>query len=126
MCPTSGRWNAAAQIFDNYVKSLDSEAYVQTQVAARKMEGGYLEPSDPTLLHFISIIYHRLGFVCQIYESIGPWDTARAKNDSGFRNNQRDFQSNTNAPRLTRASGEHAGTPQFCKCGTQTAGSDCY
>jgi hypothetical protein len=120
-----GRWDAAAQVFDSYIKGLDPQGYVQAQKAARKMEGGYLEPSDPSMLHFISIIYHRLGFICQVYEGIGPWDTNRAKNDSGFRNNQRDFQSNVNAPRLTRASGPKAGQVQFCKCGVQSAGSDC-
>ena len=114
------RFQTAATAFDAYVKTLDPQANVETQEAARKMSAGFLEPGDMTLLHTVEVIYHRLGFVCQVTESIGPWDPARPKSESGFRNNQRDFQSNVNAPRLTRV----GGMAQFCKCGTG-AGTDC-
>jgi hypothetical protein len=120
----TARFDAAAQTFETYVTGLDADARVESQEAARKLEAGYLEPSDQSLLHFVSIIYHSLGFVCQVQEAIGPWDPAKPKNAQGFRNNQQDYKSNVNAPRLIRATGEHAGEVQYCKCGTQ-AGTDC-
>ncbi|MEW5848896.1 MAG: hypothetical protein AB2A00_08780 [Myxococcota bacterium] len=114
------RFDTAAQAFETYIRTLDAEPFIQVQKAARKFSAGYLEPGDPTQLHFISVVYHRLGFVCLVNESIGPWDPARTKNESGFSNNQRDFKTLWQYTQLTRA----GGSPQFCRCGTG-AGSDC-
>lgn len=122
----TGRFAQGAQAFGDYVRSLDPAARVETQEAARKFEAGYIEPgSNGDKLHYVQIIYHRLGFMCQVLEAIGPYDATKPKNNQGFLNNQRDYQSSVNSqPQLTRISGPKANMRQFCKCGTQ-AGSDC-
>jgi len=118
-------WASASAAFEAFVRAKDPDARVENQEAARKIEAGYLEPTDPSQLHFVSIIYHAKGFVCSYQEFIGPWDPARQKNNSGFRNNERKYQAIINGVQLVRATGEHAGDRQTCKCGTQAVGLDC-
>lgn len=118
------KWDQAEAAFRDYVLSVDPAAKVETQEAARKFEAGYLEPSDNSLLHFVSLRYHPNGMLCDISEAIGPWDPTRQKNNSGFAGNQRDYQSSSNAPVRLQRAGSSDG-PKSCKCGTQMFGSDC-
>lgn len=117
------RFDQAAEQFRQFILSKDSAAAVETQLAGRKMEGGYLEPADRSQLHFVQLLFHPKGFLCGINESIGPWDPSKAKNDSGFANNQRDYKSALNGPVQLKRAGQTAG--QFCKCNTAPFGNDC-
>ncbi|MBI5493651.1 MAG: hypothetical protein HY904_01410 [Deltaproteobacteria bacterium] len=116
------KWDLAANRFQEFVRTLDSEPDFDVSQAERKMRAGFLEPSEPTYLHVVQLYYHPLGFVCQVSESIGPWRQGAQKDASGFLDNKIIFKSDVSAPRLTRV----GQTMKVCKCSPLSAGnSDC-
>lgn len=107
---------SAAEAFRDYIRSIDADAAIESQEAARSLEAYYVDDSSPRQAHHVLIILHSIGIVCNMTEEVALASDNPSRSQADFSGVLVTPKADMSFAYVMRA----GGSKQYCNCASDS------